>query len=179
MCAQPQVPSAGHPRDHHTNHARHRDDNAQLDVWPQCPHRHEQADSPARRPSRRARRVAWTAGPACCGARLQWRRVDAAPGRPAAPLLPQDPAPTATSSDAPATPARESVGARASTRVDLEGSHGAGRCRAGAPHHGEVSDSLSRARRGEALKDAQAEHRPCPILGAVVSTCAACHANRA
>ena len=76
--------------------------------------------------------------------------------------------------------ARAWVGGRMSERAGgLVGSHGAGRCRAGTPHHGEVSDSLSRARRGEALKDVQAEHRPCPILGAVVSTCAACHANRA
>ena len=66
----------------------------------------------------------------------------AAPGRPAAPLLPvpRDPAPTVTSCDAPATPARESVGARvsarASTRADQEGSHGwsAGR----RTFHGEV-----------------------------------------
>jgi len=63
----------------------------------------------------------------------------AAPGWPAAPLLPvpRDPAPTVTSCDAPATPARESVGARvsarASTRADQEGSQAGGGHRAGAP----------------------------------------------
>ena len=66
--------------------------------------------------------TASTAG--ACRAPSRSRRTD-----------PLDPAasssPAAISSDAPATPARGSVGARASTRVGLVGSHGAGGRRAG------------------------------------------------
>ena len=79
----------------------------------------------------------------------------AAPGWPAAPLLPvpRDPAPTVTSCDAPATPARESVGARvsarASTRADQEGSQAGGGHRAGAPF---TERSVESSRRKSAVR---------------------------